>query len=292
MIDDLRAMAIFAETIRQGSFRGAAKELNLSPSVVSYHITQLEQHLGTALMYRSTRKLSMTHQGEVLYQHAEEMLSAAKKGLGSVQTDDGELSGKLRITLPSALTPSSITRKIADFSAKHPGVDLHLQFTDESQDLIAGRIDLAIRASALADSAMKSKRIGMVERKLVCAPSYWDQHKTPKHPRELQSWNWIKLDMLQNQRTLRQDNKPPVTITYTSNICVNSVEAMTTFCRHGVGLATSPDFMVKSDLSSGTLREVFPDWRVDPIPLYALWLPNATEDRTVRGLLDYLSESE
>ncbi len=288
MIDELRAIAIFAETIRQGSFRGAAKTLGLSPSVVSYHITQLEQHVGTALIFRSTRKLSLTDQGHSLYQHALAMLSAAERGLGSVTADDGAVSGNLRLTLSSAMVQSRVTRHITAFCKLYPGINLHIQFTDENQDLITNRISLAIRAGDLPDSALKSRRIGEVHRKLVCAPDYWNAHPTPKHPTDLATWNWIKLDMLQNRRILRHKTQPPAEITYASTLCVNSVDAMTTFCIDGLGLATPPDFMVEEALKAGKLRELFPDWTVDPIPLHALWLPNAAEDRATRLLLDHL----
>ena len=111
MIDELRAMAIFAETIKQGSFRGAAKELNLSPSVVSYQVTQLEKSVGTALIYRSTRQLSLTSQGKVLYQHATGMVQAAQQGLNQIILGQQELTGMLTLTLPSALIKSEISKK-------------------------------------------------------------------------------------------------------------------------------------------------------------------------------------
>ena len=115
MIDELRAMALFAETIKQGSFRGAAKVLNLSPSVVSYQISQLEQRLGSALIYRSTRKLSLTHEGEVLYTHALQMLDCAQQGLSKVAANAQELTGKLTITLLAALIRSPLNQQIARF---------------------------------------------------------------------------------------------------------------------------------------------------------------------------------
>ncbi|HRW29698.1 MAG TPA: LysR family transcriptional regulator, partial [Emcibacteraceae bacterium] len=88
MIDDLKSMAIFAQTVRRGSFRAAAKALALSPSVVSYQITKLEERLGTALIYRSTRKLSMTAEGEALYTHAQQMLDQAELGFRAVSGCD------------------------------------------------------------------------------------------------------------------------------------------------------------------------------------------------------------
>jgi DNA-binding transcriptional LysR family regulator len=111
MIDELRSIAIFAETIKQGSFRAAAKELKLSPSVVSYQVTQLEKSVGTALIYRSTRHLSLTSEGTVLYQYALNMIQAAHQGLSQITLNKQELSGTLTLTLPSALIKSEISKK-------------------------------------------------------------------------------------------------------------------------------------------------------------------------------------
>ena len=108
MIDELRAMAIFAETVKQGSFRGAAKVLHLSPSVISHHVSTLEKKVGTALIYRSTRKLSLTHEGEVLYKHASIMLEQAQTGLSKIIPDTLEPTGKLTITMPSVLSRVSL----------------------------------------------------------------------------------------------------------------------------------------------------------------------------------------
>lgn len=292
MIDELRAIAIFAETIKQGSFRGAAKVLDLSPSVVSYHITQLEERVGTALIYRSTRKLSLTHEGEILYQYANDMLSSAQQGLSKVTLDGSEATGKLTVTVPSALTRAPITQAIAEFSRLNPGVELHIGYTDARQDIIANGIDLAISAGRLSDSSLKSKRIGEVERKLVCSPEYWSQQKKPTHPQDLASWNWIKLEMLPNYRTLRKPSHKPIRINFNSNVYVDSVEAMTQLCVCGLGLATPPNYLVDEYLDSGKLSEVLSEWRVEPIPLYALWHGNVSDNSNARRLLNYLTGSE
>ncbi len=291
MIDELRAIAIFAETIRQGSFRGAAKSLALSASVVSYHITQLEERVGTALIYRSTRKLSLTHEGEILYQHANDMLSSAQQGLSKVTSTGTEATGKLTVTLPAALTRAPITREIAQFSRLNPGVELHIGYTDERQDIIATGIDLAISAGHLPDSSLKSKRIGEVERKLVCSPEYWSQQKKPTRPKDLASWNWIKLEMLPNYRILLKPGRKPVQINFTSHVYVDSVEAMTQLCVCGLGLATPPNYLVDEALASGKLIEVLPEWCVEPIPVYALWPRNVSDSSNTRRLLDYLTGS-
>ena len=125
MIDDLKAMAIFAETVKRGSFRAAAKSLQLSPSVVSYQISQLEERLGTTLLYRSTRKLSKTAEGEILFNHATVMLDQAELGIQNV-SGHNMATGKLNITLPLSMTSDVITKQIADFSKQNPGIEMHV----------------------------------------------------------------------------------------------------------------------------------------------------------------------
>jgi len=288
MIDELRSMAIFAETIKQGSFRAAAKELKLSPSVVSYQVTQLEKSVGTALIYRSTRKLSLTSEGVVLYQYALNMIQAAQQGLHQVALDKQELRGTLTLTLPSALIKSNISNKIAQFSKLHPLLSFKLLYTDDRQDLIHKGIDLAFRAGAMDDSNLKSKRVGEINRKLVCAYDYWQENIKPISPQDLTAWNWIKLDMLPNRRTLVNATGEKCEIIFNSNISVNNVEAMTQLCINGAGIATPPDYLIEQEIKNSTLVELLPNWQVEPIPLYAVWPSNVFQNSSSKRLLEFL----
>ena len=289
MINDLKALAIFAETARLGSFRKAAKKLSLSPSVVSYHILQLEQKLKTPLMYRSTRKLSLTSQGEILYQHASEMVERANEGMNKLFSYDGTLSGNLTVTIPSALTRSPINRKIAEFSKRYPGVSLRLIYTDLRQDLIEKSIDIAIRTGDLEDSSLKSKRIGKIKRKLVCSNDYLSSRKMPQHPRDLKGWRWIWFEIMPKYRELTSDSGEEYLLKYdSSNISVDSVEAMTELCCLGLGLTTPPDFLVQDSLERGVLMELLPNWNLKRVPVSALWHANSQADYKVRAFLDFI----
>lgn len=288
MIDDLRTLAIFAEIVRQKSFRGAAKLLNLSPSVVSYHVTQLEKRVKTPLLYRSTRKISLTHEGEILYRYAADMLSCAQEGLSKISSVSPEPTGRLTVALPSVITRAPINRKIAGFCQKYPGIDYHFHYTDIRQDLIGEGIDLAIRVGKLENSTLKSKRVGKIDRKLVCSTDFFSRHEQPKHPEDLASWKWVKLEMLPCTRPLRRDGDEVFHVTYESYVSVDSVEAMTQFCLHGLGLATPPDYLVMEALNNGELVEILPEWQVESLPLFAIWPDNLIENSNSRRLLDYL----
>ncbi len=288
MIDELRSMAIFAETIKQGSFRAAAKELKLSPSVVSYQVSQLEKSVGTALIYRSTRSLSLTSEGNALYQHVLNMLQAAHEGLSQVTLEKKELRGRLTVTLPSALIKSKVSKQIAQFSQLHPYLNFKLIYTDSRESLIDKGIDLAIRAGSMEDSSLKSKRIGEIKRKLVCSYDYWKEKKNPLSTHDLTQWNWIKLEMLPNRRTLVNAEGEKCEISFESNISVNSVEAMTQLCINGLGIATPPDYLVENEVKNNLLIELLPNWQVEPIPLYAVWPNNVSQNSNVKRLLAFI----
>ncbi len=287
MIDDLKAMAIFAETIKRGSFRAAAKSLNLSPSVVSYQITQLEQRLGTALIYRSTRKLSKTAEGEVLYKHAIDMLDNAQVGINKVSGHD-VATGRLIITLPGSLSRDDLSRQLVEFSKQNPGIHLQCIYSDDRHDLIADGIDIAFRMGSMPDSTLNSKKLASKQRTLACSPEYYKMHPEPKHPRDLTSWNWLRHDLLPNHRELRKKGHKPYQVEIKGTVTANSAEAMVEFAILGLGISTLSHWLIEDELKDGRLIRVLPDWEAAPIPLYAVWHGNITECSNTRRLLDFL----
>ncbi|NOU51468.1 LysR family transcriptional regulator [Pseudoalteromonas sp. JBTF-M23] len=289
MIDELRALAIFAETVKQGSFRAAAQSLQLSPSVVSYQVSGIEKRLGVALLYRSTRRLSLTHEGEKLYQHAQAMLAAAQTGLSEINQNHQQLKGKLTISLPTALIKAPITRYLAQFSKQFPKVTLNVQYKDERSDLICEGIDLAVRAGDMPSSNLKSRRLGEIKRLMVCSSAYFEAKAAPKHIHDLADWNWISLAMLPHSRNVFNERGETLQIRYQSNITVNSIEAMTELCMLGLGVATPPDYLVKGYIEQQKMVQLFPKWQVEDIPLYAVWPNNVPQRGLVKSLLQFLS---
>lgn len=286
MLDELKSIAIFAETVNQGSFRKAATSLGLSPSVVSYHIAQLESHIGNALLYRSTRKLSLTNEGETLYKHAVTMLTAAKSGLDELSFNNSNPSGKLSITIPEFLSQSTITERISNFCQNYPDVLINIRCTDERLNIIQDGIDIAIRVGDMKDSEIKSKFISSIKRKLVCSPFYLEKTNI-RYPDDLSQADWISLSMLPNKRVISKESQ--FTISYTRKITVNSVTLMTELCVHGLGLATPPDFLVERYIKEGALIEILPDWSVESIPIYAVWPKNVNINSNVMNFIKFIA---
>lgn len=288
MIDELRALAIFAKVVEVGSFRSAANFLNLSPSVVSHHVAQLEARLGVTLLYRSTRQLSLTYEGEKLFASAKEMLLAAENGLNSIAYDSLEPSGKLNLTVPALLTRSELVKDIAAFVKIFPKVTFSISFSDVQQDLIREGIDLAIRIGDLKDSTLKSKRLFDLKRKLVVAPTYKIDRPSPHRPQDLLDWDWIGLKMRQNTKTLININGKTFLIEFEPRIIADSVDAVCQLAIAGLGLATPPSFLVEEALRKGQLVEPLSEWHAQSLPVYAIWPPNASKESLTFKLIAFL----
>jgi len=291
MIDNLRAMFIFAKTVESGSFRGASRMLGISPSVVSYHISQLEKRFNIALLYRSTRKLSLTHEGEKLFQHAKAMIEAAEYGMDVLAGESAVPRGKLNVTLPAAFARSALIHSISAFAHRFPEVDLTISFDDGQQDLISNGIDIAIRSGELKDSSLKSKRILNLKRKLVASPAYCASRQSPGTPADLKDWEWIRLKMLPGSRTLTNPDGKSVQVNYESRIVVDNVEAMCQFAIDGLGLATPPSFLVEDAIVAGKLVEVLPEWNIEPLTVYAVWPSNAPREGLTARFVNFLMDS-
>lgn len=288
MFEELRAFAIFAKTVETGSFRECAKALRLSPSVVSHHIAQLEQKLGLTLLYRSTRKMSLTAEGEKLYEASKKMLEAIELGLDSILPAAENPSGTLKVSMPSILVRSGLIEKIAQFCNGLPNVKLHLNFTDKIVDLIEEGFDLGIRIGDLKESGLMAKKLFSFDRKLVCSPSFFEKQTKAKKPEDLCTWPWIGIEMLPLSRLFRNNSGKSVVVNYQANLMCDSVDAAYQLAIAGAGLSSPPDFLVERDLKEGKLIEVLPEWQMEPLSVYAIWPQNLLKNNLAARLRNSL----
>lgn len=278
MINNLRALAVFAKTVEYGSFRLAAQELQLSPSVVSHHISQLEEQLGVALLYRSTRKLSLTRDGERLIGPAQAMVRAAEDGIASVVDQAAELSGALRVTAPAVLARSPISTRISLFMRSYPKVHLSIDYTEIPRDVIADGIDVAIRMGWLRDSSLKARKLYDVERVLLAARSYLNSKPRPNSPKDLEQWDWLKLTPVALKPVFSNASGKRVTLNPSPQLSANSASALYELSASGAGLTILPRYLAEADLRTGAMQIVLPDWHVEPVGVYALRPKNSPRE--------------
>lgn len=290
MIDQLKSLAVFAKTVELGSFRKAALALSLSPSVISHHVSMLERSLGLPLLYRSTRRLALTPDGEALYDAVREMLEAAERGLDAVSGRSESPSGLLRITAPAFLAETKFCRALAAFSKEHPKVKLSIAFTDARRDLLRDGLDVAIRVGTLEDSTNKSRKLADMRRVLVGSSRYMRDRAMPRTLRELDAWDFVRLSPRAAEITMTPPGrKKPVTLGFAPRISVDSAAAIREMVLAGAGLAVLPDLLVRSDLARGSLVEVLPGWRIPLVGVHAVWPGNAQRPGLTLRFVEFMA---
>lgn len=271
MIEQLRSMAIFATVVDQGTFRAAAKHLGLAPSRISQTISDLEQELGITLLYRSTRQLSLTNEGHILYAKVSEMLTAAETGLNSINLMSDQPAGELRVTAPTFVMQTGMMDLIAEFAKTNPAITLNLNFSDYPRNLIKDGFDVGIRAGVMPDSELMSRNIGHTDRVLVASPEYIASKQLPTHPTDLEHWDWLHLSMRPERAELISNNGESASITCNFRIEVDSMHALYECSVRGLGLTPLPQDLAQRGFLQGHLVHVMPEWSVAPLELRAVW---------------------
>ncbi len=291
MIEQMKSMAIFAAVVEAQSFRGAAKKLSLSPSVVSLHVKKLEQQIGVPLLYRSTRQVTLTQDGETLYNAATAMVSSARDGLDSFANRANTHLTDLRIAMPNTITKNPIFERIAKFARLHSGVRINLMSTDKKQNLIGEGHDVAVRMGVFENSDLKSKRIGEDRRILVCSPEYFSQLPQAMIPEDLSHSKFIGFSVVPDG--IRLERKGIRTDRLWGDVIAksSSVDAVRSLCVFGLGISALPYHEVANDIASGRLQRVLPEWEdITVLPIYLVWPKNAAIGVATREFIDFMSE--
>jgi DNA-binding transcriptional LysR family regulator len=285
MLDELRALAVLAKVVEVGSFRGAARALGLAPSVVSHHVRELESRLGVPLMYRSTRKLSLTPAGVRLADDARGMVEAAERGLDGVRVHGARPRGTLRVTLPAFLADTSVCADLAEFARSHPEVQIAGSFSDAPRDLLRDGFDLALRIGTLEDSGHRTRRLGAMHRLLVATPAVLRDHGDPSHVERLP---FVHLASRPATVSLTRKGRALV-LRFVPTFSVDSAAAIRALVLLGAGVGTLPDVIARDDVASGRLAEALPGWRVDPVPVHAVWPSTAVRATLTQRFVDFLA---
>ena len=290
MLNQLRQIAIFSKTVEHGSFRKAAIALHLSPSVVSHHIAKLEEELGVALLYRSTRKLSLTSDGETLLVSARAMIDAAEEFLSVATNQKTQLIGELTIALPAVMERSELVSHIGGFARLHPSVSLQLDFSDIQSNLIQEGVDVAIRMGWLKDSSLKARKLYDVDRVVVASAEYLKSKPKRISLEEVESWDWIELSSvgLNNIFSLPKNSKKA--FRPKSKLRVNSASAIHQLVTNDNGIATLPKFLIDDEVASGKLVRILPKLEIKSLGVYAVWPPNAPKGGLTNRFVEHLKK--
>lgn len=289
MADDFRALAIFASVAEAGSFSSAARKMKLSTSVVSHHVSGLEARMGVALFYRSTRSLSLTPEGEKVLPAARRVVASASEAFDLLAEDTEQLSGTLRITMPTFGTHTDVHQRVWQFAKAHPMVRFSLRATDRPVDLVREGLDLGIRLGQLSDSTLKVRRIGSFRRVLVGAPDYLAQQTLTEDPISLLGCDFISFSMLPKEVALQRGAEQVILEPRYARLEVDTVAAGKAAVLAGLGLQRLPASEVQDELASGALQVVMPGWHPPELGVYAVWPDTGAGKNLTRRFVDFLA---
>ncbi|AUZ77726.1 LysR family transcriptional regulator [Aeromonas hydrophila] len=277
-------MGLFATVVEQGSFTGAAELLGMPKSSVSQKISRLESQLGVRLLQRTTRRLSLTPQGEVYVEQCRALLALARSANLAMARLRAAPAGRVRITAPEATGTLLLGRILAEFRALYPEVVLELTLCDEQLDLVGEGYDLALRAAPLKDSSLICRRIGQVPRHLVAAPAYLAAHGTPQQLSELGRYACLVHTSLPVWPLQEGGWRP-------QGACLsNSLLALRELAINEGGIALLPHHVCEGDLASGRLQKVLPELAVPPNPFYLIYPSREHLAPALRSLMDFVAK--
>lgn len=292
MIDHLKQMAIFARVVDEGSFRGAATDLNLSPSRVSETVSELEAYLGTTLLHRTTRKIALTNEGRMFYNHVVQMLRSAETGLNELNALSNEPVGALRISLPAFLSGGPLTSAVASFTKAHPNVAFSVVYTDNRLNLLEDGFDMNIRVGWLDDSSMMSRKLGEGQRVLVAGTDYAANRPTPKRPSDMEDWNWLRYRNRPDTTTFTSAKGKEESVAGNAQIEVDSIDALYHLATLNAGATVLPSFLAERGVAAGTLVRLLPDWTLRPLGIYAVWPDKSRRESLTLLFVRYLAEQD
>lgn len=293
---NMQRLGIFVAVVGAGSFTGAAQTLGLTRAVVSFNIKQLEEELGVSLLVISTRRVSATDTGERFYHRCLQLLQDAESVLEDVRGDHTGLSGSLRITTTPEYGARVIVPALAAFAEKHPQLRIHHVSSSKTDDLIAGRFDVAIRLGHLADSTHHARRLDQFAIYAVAAPSYLNTlaDSAIQNPEQLASATWIAHSRLSTplswQIVTPDGENVLLGARHPARIVADSASSLRAFALSGAGVAILPEWLVADDIANGGLVRLLPDHHFPQQGIYALYPNTRHVPEKVRSFIDFLHQ--
>ncbi|MDE2289576.1 MAG: LysR family transcriptional regulator [Burkholderiales bacterium] len=284
MIDDLNDMLIFAEVVRSGSITRAGDRLGLPKATVSRRLTRLETRLGTKLMHKTTRRLELTEVGQAYYERCLPILEEVEETRDFASQLSNRPRGRLRVTAPSDFAMQWLAPALATFCAAYPEISVDMDLSPRHVDLIAERVDVAIRAGHLSDSTLVARHFLDLTRSLYASPIYLSQTGMPTSPDELAGHRFVLLQGARNviDSDVLTRGRQRVEFTMRGALQVNSMGMVKELALAGAGMAALTDGLAAPSAALGRLVKVLPEWSLPSHPVHMVtpsrrFLPRKTQ---------------
>ncbi|MDO5626503.1 MAG: LysR family transcriptional regulator, partial [Pseudomonadota bacterium] len=290
-MDSLELIQTFREVARRGGFSAAARALDMSPANVSKYVAALEARFGVRLFHRTTRQVSLTDAGQLLYERSGPVLELVQMTASDLQQRATRPSGRLTVSAPHALMQTRLPALLGRFLSRHPAVSLSLRLSSRTLNLVEEGIDLALRVGPIPDENLIVRRLLRLHRCVVASPAYWDAHGRPAHPRELAEHRLLAVVRPgEAARWHFVDGGKPLELPVQAHVDANDVSALPELLLQGVGASYVAREAVAEHLASGALEPVLDAFIPDDLWVYAAYTQRRHNSAALAALLQFLQE--
>lgn len=287
-LDQLVGMAVFAKVVEKQSFTAAARDLDMSKSAVSKHVSRLEDHLGARLLNRTTRRLALTEIGGAFYARCSRLLAEAEEAELTVARMSTEPRGELKVSVPFSFGRLHVMPLMCGFMREHPHVSLDLTLDDRYVDLIGDGFDLAIRVGNLVDSSLIARKLATTRHVVVAAPAYWAARGLPRVSRDLAGHDCLIYSYL---RMGSQWQIGGETVRVSGRLQANNGDVLLQAAVDGHGVAMLPSFIVWNEVRAGRLVPALVDHAAPTIDIHAVYAHGRHVSAKVRAFIDHMVAS-
>ena len=292
-MDKVYAMQLFTRVAELESFTRAAESLGLPKGSVSRQIQALENHLGTQLLHRTTRRVQLTQDGMVYYERAKDLLINLDELDGLFLHDPSTLSGRLRVDMPVAVAKNVVIPRLPAFVQQYPGIEIELSSSDRLVDVIREGFDCVVRVGTLKDSGLIARPLGRLSMINCASPDYLARFGYPETLEDLSGHAVVHYAVNLGTRSqgfeLYRDNTTQW-IKTGGILTVNSTETYHAACLAGLGIIQAPRIGVREALRSRKLVEILPQYRAQPMPVSLIYPHRRNLSRRVHLFMEWLTD--
>ena len=289
-MDKLKQLESFVAVVARGSLTAAAKAEGVAPAIMGRRLDALEERLGVKLLVRTTRRITLTHEGSAFLEDCQRLLADLANAEASVSAGGVKASGHLRITAPAGFGRRHVAPLVTKFREQHLDVTISLNLSDRVVDLAGEGFDCAVRVGDLPDSSLVSVRMADNRRLCVATPRYLQRHGTPQHPAELARFDCLTLssDASQTRGWAFQIGGELVHLKPGGPLDCSDGQVLHDWCLAGYGIAWRSTWEVESEIASGYLVAVLESFAAPPNGIYAVFPQRKHLPLRVRLWIDFL----
>ncbi|AYD01063.1 hypothetical protein NCHU2750_16740 [Neorhizobium sp. NCHU2750] len=284
-------MRLFSRVVETGSFTDAGKVAGVAQSTVSKEMTALEARLGTQLVRRSPRGMTVTDAGRQFYDLSLRMLADFDAAEALIRSGHAEPAGRLRVAAPAVISSRLIAPNLPEFMVHFPDISIDMEVSERYVSLVENGIDVAIRIGSLPDSGLIARQIGALQPVVAASPAYLAAHGEPQTPADLAQHHCLPYLFEGTSRQWRfRGDQGAFTVATPSRFRTNDAASVHAAAIAGLGIAQGPTWMFRQDIEAGRLRPVFTQFRGDPVPIHAVTSTGRKSTAGARAFIEFMAD--